>query len=158
MPDAQRRWSWESLRYRSSGWWLDAAPPRSPLGLLIIACALPPAWFAAGYGLTAGPARYLATHDVSGQLWFFPLRVIVGSQWASHLGPALDGLALDAAAQRRVRRTGRSDLEAAPDQRNVASSRSVEGTFQRLADLPFARSLAAKAERLHTTRRIPAVP
>jgi len=101
-------WTWEALRYRGSGWWLDAALPRSPLGLLVVACALPIAWFAAGYGLTADPAAFLATHDVTGQLWFFPLHVIslriVGGLWGSGLRPSLDGLALDPAAQRRIRR------------------------------------------------------
>jgi len=35
-------WSWEALRYRGSGWWLDRALPRSPLGVVIVALALVP--------------------------------------------------------------------------------------------------------------------
>ncbi len=101
-------WSWEALRYRGSGWWLDAALPKSPLGLLVVACAFPIAWFAAGYGLTSDREAYLGTHDVTGQLWFFPLHVIslriVGGLWASGLRPSLEGLALDAGAQERIRR------------------------------------------------------
>ena len=101
-------WSWEALRYRGSGWWLDAALPRTPAGLTIVAFAIPLAWFAVGSVLADDRDAFFATHDVTGQLWFFPLHIIalrvVGSLWASGLGPALDGLALDPARQRRIRR------------------------------------------------------
>jgi hypothetical protein len=101
-------WTWESLRYRGSGWWLDAVLPRSPLALLVVAFALPVAWFSVGYAVTSDQDAYLATHDVTGQLWFFPLHVIslriVGGLWAAGLEPSLDGLALDPAAQHRIRR------------------------------------------------------
>lgn len=100
-------WSWEALRYRGSGWWIDAALPRSPLGLVIVALAIPLAWFAIGYAVTADREAYVATHDVTGQLWFFPLHVvslrIVGGLWGSGIAPALDGLALAPASQRRIR-------------------------------------------------------
>lgn len=103
-----RLWSWEALRYRGSGWWVDAILPRSPGGLLAIALAFPIAWFSVGYALTDDRTAFLDTPDVTGQLWFFPLHVlalrIVGGLWATGLGPSLDGLALDAPAQHRIRR------------------------------------------------------
>ncbi|HUQ41071.1 MAG TPA: hypothetical protein VM052_01085, partial [Candidatus Limnocylindrales bacterium] len=45
-------WSWESLRYRGSGWWLDAMLPRSPLGVTLVAIGLPLAWVASGCAIT----------------------------------------------------------------------------------------------------------
>jgi hypothetical protein len=101
-------WSWDALRYRGSGWWLDAALPRSPLGLVVAAIALPVAWFAIGFAITGDRDAYLSTHDVTGQLWFFPIHVIairlVGGLWGAGLDPALAGLHLSDAARRRIRR------------------------------------------------------
>jgi hypothetical protein len=111
-PDSEARWThvWtlDALRYRGSGWWLDAALPRSPLGLLAAAIVLPVAWFAAGFALTDDRAAFLSTHDCTCQLWFFPLHLvcvrIAGGLWAGGLGAALHGLALDRAARFRIRR------------------------------------------------------
>lgn len=101
-------WTLDALRYRGSGWWLDAALPRSPVGLLVAAIALPLAWFALGYAITSDRAAFLATHDCTCQLWFFPLHIIcvriVGGLWAGGLGSALHGLALDRSARYRIRR------------------------------------------------------
>jgi hypothetical protein len=103
-----RIWTLEALRYRGSGWWLDAALPRSPVGLVAAAIALPLAWFALGLAVTHDRGAYVATHDVSCQMWFFPLHLIcvriVGGLWAGGLEPALDGLALPETARRRIRR------------------------------------------------------
>lgn len=103
-----RIWSWESLRYSGSGWWLDRCLPRSPLGLVIVAFTIPLAWFIAGYANADDRDAFLGTNDVLGQLWFFPLHVLTlrmtGRLWAAGLAPACDGLALDAAAQARIRR------------------------------------------------------
>ena len=105
-PPWARLFRWSALGYGGSGWWLDAALPRSPLGLLLVAFGIPLAWAALGYNLAADRAAYLATHDITCQLWFFPLHVIcvrlLGRMWAQGLAPALDGLALDPAAQRRI--------------------------------------------------------
>jgi hypothetical protein len=101
-------WRWEALRYRRSGWWLDAILPHSPALLLVTAFAIPIAWFAVGYGITDDQAAYLETHDITGQLWFFPLHVIsvrlVGGLWAEGLAPALEGLALGPDIQHKIRR------------------------------------------------------
>ncbi len=101
-------WTLDALRYRGSGWWLDAALPRSPLGLIAAAVVLPLAWFAGGYALAHDRGAFLATHDCTCQLWFFPLHLlcvrIVGGLWAGGLGAALHGLALDHAARQRIRR------------------------------------------------------
>jgi hypothetical protein len=101
-------WSLESLRYRGSGWWLDAILPHSPLALVATAIALPCAWFAATYALTADTDALFDTPDVMGQLWFFPLHIlcvrVVGGLWAHGLAPSLDGLGLDAPTQSRIRR------------------------------------------------------
>ncbi len=101
-------WTLESLRYGGSKWWLDALLPRSPVGLIACAIAIPIAWFCVGYGVTDDREAYLDTPDVTGQLWFFPLHClalrVVGTLWANHLDPALEGLALDERAQRGVRR------------------------------------------------------
>lgn len=103
-----RMWSLETLRYHGSGWWLDRVLPHSPIGLLVVAFALPIAWFAIGYGMTDDRSAFLDTHDVTGQLWFFPLHCFalraVGTLWAERLSPALAGLALDEVAQTRIRR------------------------------------------------------
>jgi hypothetical protein len=102
------KWSWEALRYRGSGWWLDAVLPHSPIGLVIVAVAIPIAWFAVGYAVTDSTEAFVETHDVTGQLWFFPLHCFalraVGGLWAENLDPALDGLALRDRDRRRVRR------------------------------------------------------
>jgi hypothetical protein len=111
---ATTKLSWESLRYSGSGWWLDAALPRSPLGLVLVAFAIPIAWFAIGYGVTADQEAFLDTPDVTGQLWFFPLHCtamrVVGSLWARSIDPALDGLALDPVSRQRVRRGALGNL------------------------------------------------
>ncbi len=108
MGVATRLWSLETLRYHGSGWWLDRVLPHSPIGLLVAAIAIPIAWFAVGYGITEDRSAFLDTHDVTGQLWFFPLHCCalraVGTLWAERLAPALDGLSLDEAAQTRIRR------------------------------------------------------
>jgi hypothetical protein len=105
---APKLWSLESLRYGGSGWWLDRVLPHSPIALLVVAFALPIAWFAVGYAVTDDQAAFLDTPDVTGQLWFFPLHCaalrVVGTLWAQRLGPALDGLALDGQAQAGIRR------------------------------------------------------
>jgi hypothetical protein len=97
-PPWTQLWTLESLRYRGSGWWLDRLLPSSPIGLLVVAFALPIAWILVGYALAADQDAFLKTHDVGGQLWFFPLHVIcvrmVGGLWGAGLSPALDGLAL----------------------------------------------------------------
>jgi len=109
-----RTWSLESLRYGGSGWWLDAALPHKPIALIVAAIAIPVAWFCIGYGVTADRAAFLDTPDVTGQLWFFPLHCIalrlVGTLWAKHLDPALEGLALDDAARAKVRRGALGNL------------------------------------------------
>jgi hypothetical protein len=101
-------WSLASLRYGGSGWWLDAALPRSPIGLLAISFAFPIAWVFVGYIIATDRAAYLATHDIIGQLWFFPLHVVcvrlLGRQWATRLDRSCDGLGLDARAKRRIAR------------------------------------------------------
>ncbi|MEJ7602400.1 MAG: hypothetical protein WKG01_31185 [Kofleriaceae bacterium] len=101
-------WSLDSLRYRGSGWWLDAVLPRSPLLLLAVAVGLPLTWFAACYVLTPDTEALIDTPDVMGQLWFFPLHVlairVVGGLWAHGLPAALEGLGMTADRQRRVRR------------------------------------------------------
>ena len=100
-------WSWDSLRYGGSGWWLDAALPRSPVGLLIVAFAIPLAWVGLAAAIADDRSALWSTHDIIGQLWFFPLHVIcvraLGRLWADRLGPACDGLALDERARRRIR-------------------------------------------------------
>jgi hypothetical protein len=105
---ASHRSAWESLRYRGSGWWLDAMLPHSPVLLVAAAFALPIAWFAVGYTLADDPDAFLATPDCTGQLWFFPLHVIAlrltGSLWATRLDPALAGLAMPEGSQRTIRR------------------------------------------------------
>ncbi|MBA2541524.1 MAG: hypothetical protein H0V17_17915 [Deltaproteobacteria bacterium] len=82
--------------------------PRSPLGLVIVAFAIPIAWFAVGYAVAADTEAFLDTPDVTGQLWFFPLHCaalrVVGTLWASRLEPSLEGLALDDRARIRIRR------------------------------------------------------
>jgi hypothetical protein len=108
------KWSLDALRYRGSGWWLDRALPHSAVGLVIVAIAIPLAWFAVGYGVTDDTAVYLETHDVTGQLWFFPLHCaalrVVGGLWAEHLDPALDGLALRPKDRSLVRRGALGNL------------------------------------------------
>lgn len=108
MGDLRRPWSLESLRYAGSGWWLDRVLPHSPIGLLVVAFAIPIAWFAVGYGVTDDTEAFLATPDVTGQLWFFPLHCaalrVVGTLWATRLDPALEGLALDERSRVTIRR------------------------------------------------------
>lgn len=103
-----RLWTLESLRYHGSGWWLDRLLPRSPIGLLVAAFALPVLWFVIGIAVADDRSAFLDTPDVLGQLWFFPLHIIcvrvVGGLWARGLEPSLSGLALDADAKRRIRR------------------------------------------------------
>ncbi len=98
----------KSLRYAGSGWWLDAILPRSPLWLIVCAVAVPTGWIAICYGLAYDRDELLATHDIAGQLWFFPLHVIcvrlLGSLWASRIDGACNGLALGDDARRRLRR------------------------------------------------------
>ena len=107
-PAWAKLWSFASLRYQHTGWWLDRILPHSPIGLLVVAVALPLAWFAVGYAITADRAAFLATPDVRGQLWFLPLHLItlrvVGGLWGRGLVPSLDGLALDPGAEARVKR------------------------------------------------------
>ena len=95
---ARESWSLNSLRYRGSGWWLDAALPRSPVPLLVVAVGLPLAWFAGCYALTADREALIDTPDIMGQLWFFPLHVValrvVGSLWATGLPAAIEGLGM----------------------------------------------------------------
>ena len=59
-------WSLESLRYRGSGWWLDAVLPHAPLALVAAALLLPAAWFAAAYALTPDTAALVDTPDIMG--------------------------------------------------------------------------------------------
>jgi hypothetical protein len=100
-------WRLEALRYRGSGWWLDRVLPHSPIGLVAFAVVLPLAWLGSGYALTGDRATFLATPDVIHQLWFLPLHVVclrvVGGLWSVGLPPALAGLGLDEAADRRIR-------------------------------------------------------
>lgn len=97
-----------TLRYRGSGWWLDAVLPRSPAGLAIAAFGLPVLWFVIGFAVAGDREAFIGTHDITGQLWFFPLHVIcvrlVGNLWADGIEPACAGLAFDVVATRRIRR------------------------------------------------------
>ncbi len=107
-PAWAKLWSLESLRYQNTGWWLDRILPHSPIGLVAVAIALPLVWFACGYAVTADRATYLATPDILGQLWFLPLHLVtlrlVGGLWGRGLVLSLDGLALDAGAEGRIKR------------------------------------------------------
>ncbi|MCX5745188.1 MAG: hypothetical protein NT062_22100 [Proteobacteria bacterium] len=96
-----------ALRYHGTGWWLDRVLPRSPIGLLVAALALPFAWFGVGLAVADDRAAFAATPDVVHQLWFFPLHLIclrlVGGLWARGLDPSLDGLAMGDVSKRRIR-------------------------------------------------------
>ena len=46
-----RLWTWQSLRYRGSGWWLDRMLPHSPAAFLVAVVALPLVWFGCGIAL-----------------------------------------------------------------------------------------------------------
>lgn len=110
-PASRKPWarllSAEGLRYQGSGWWLDAALPRSPAGLLTAAVAIPAAWFLLGLAITGDRAEYIDTPDVKYQVPYFALHVIclrlTGSLWARGLRPALDGLGFAEREQRSVR-------------------------------------------------------
>jgi len=105
---ATKLWAFESLRYRGSGWLLDRALPRSPVGVIAVALAVPAVWFAVVVALSHDRHAVLATPDVLGQLWFFPMHVLairlVGNLWGRGLDPALAGLALDDGPRLRIRR------------------------------------------------------
>ncbi|MBI5499673.1 MAG: hypothetical protein HY907_05490 [Deltaproteobacteria bacterium] len=109
-PASTKAWarllSFESLRYHGSGWWLDAALPRSPAGVIVAALALPAAWFAIGLAVTPDRAGYIDTPDVKYQLPFLALHIlclrVMGSLWARGVGPALDGLGVGSGEQRWV--------------------------------------------------------
>jgi hypothetical protein len=97
-----------TLRYRGSGWWLDAILPRSPTGLVVAAFGLPLLWVAIGFAITGDREAFVGTHDIVGQLWFLPLHVIcvrlVGNLWADGLAPACAGLGFDTVQTRRIAR------------------------------------------------------
>ena len=107
-PASRAAWtrllSLDALRYHRSGWWLDAALPRSPMALLIAAFALPVIWLVVGYAITPDRSGYLETHDVTFQIPFFALHVIVlrvtANLWTRGLGPALDGLGIPATGRK----------------------------------------------------------
>ena len=103
-----RLWTWQSLRYRGSGWWLDRMLPHSPAAFLVAVVALPLVWFGCGIALADDAEAYLSSLEVVSQLWFLPLHLIcvraIGGLWAAGLEPSLEGLAFDAAAKRRIRR------------------------------------------------------
>jgi hypothetical protein len=97
-----------TLRYRGSGWWLDAMLPRSAVGLTAAAFGVPVAWFVVGFVIAGDREAFVGTHDITGQLWFFPLHVVcvrlVGNLWADGVEPACAGLGFDVVATRRIQR------------------------------------------------------
>lgn len=93
-----RVWSWQVLRYRGSGWWLDRALPHSLAGFAVAVVALTLGWFGAAAMLTDDLDALLASADVTSHLWYLPLHLVcvraLGGLWAQGIGPSLDGLGL----------------------------------------------------------------
>jgi hypothetical protein len=106
-PTWARLWTLDALRYRGSGWWLDRLLPHRPVLLLVTAFAIPLVWAGIGLAVTDDTDAYLDTHDVLGQLWFFPLHLVcvrvTAGLWAWGLEPSLDGLALEPQHRRWIR-------------------------------------------------------